>query len=80
MTRTGKLPTIVALVLGAAAGVAVAGHFSRDSAISSSKPETKSVFVDTSGVCSFDYCGCFEEVSRSRMLTSSASSSASGSH
>ena len=80
MTRSGKLQTIAAIALGAAAGVAVAGHFSRDEAASSGEPDSKNVFVDTSGVCSSEYCGCFEDLSRSRMLTNMATSMASGSH
>jgi hypothetical protein len=69
MRTSRKLQVVVAVVLGAAIGAALAGQLSANNSCSSDEREGATGLVDTSGVCASDYCGCFEDLSRSRVLT-----------
>jgi hypothetical protein len=75
VTLNRKIQLVAAILLGACVGAAMAGRLSFGET-QSDKAERATVFTDTSGVCVSDYCGCFEDLSRSRLLTNSANRSA----
>jgi hypothetical protein len=68
MTHKQTIRLIAAVVLGAGIGAALANQ-SATNAQTTSDTNSANALVDTSGVCISDYCGCFEDLSRSRMLT-----------
>ena len=69
MRLTRKLQVGAAVLLGAAVGAALASQLAHNSR-SSDEGDGATGLVDTSGVCASDYCGCFEDLSRSCVLTS----------
>jgi hypothetical protein len=72
MSLIRKLQVLATVVLGIGVGAALAAHFSINECCNSSQGESASGLNDTSGVCASEYCGCFEDLSRSRVLTSVA--------
>jgi hypothetical protein len=69
MSVIRKLQVFATVILGIGVGAALAAHFSPNGRCDSSHSETASGLTDTSGVCASDYCGCFEDLSRSQVLT-----------
>jgi hypothetical protein len=69
MSLSRTIQVIAAVVLGVGAGAALASHFTASTCSSSPRSESANSLTDTSGICASDYCGCFEDLSRSQVLT-----------
>jgi len=71
MRRQLRFSTVIAITVGLLLGYAAAsGMLARHEAVPASAEVIASApFVDTSGICSADDCGCFDEPGRATMLT-----------
>ncbi len=71
MLSRSRVLTCIAIGLGVLLGYAAAsGTLTRhDSSLAPAEAIVSTPFVDNSGICSADDCGCFDEAGRATVLT-----------